>query len=203
LYDLISKETYGATVTLTYSATVTGLQVGNTIVSSNGGDTSNEVKLYTGSITITKKAEGSADAKLPGAGFKVYNTEKNKWATFDDNQLTGWVDNIGAATEVTTDTEGKVTVTGLNKGTYEFHEVTAPEGYSINATPTTVKLGEDISEEKPASAPFSEDGTMEDTQLKALPSTGGIGTTIFTVAGCLIMIAAAGMYFASRRRNAK
>jgi LPXTG-motif cell wall-anchored protein len=44
---------------------------------------------------------------------------------------------------------------------------------------------------------------MTDTTLSALPATGGIGTTIFTVLGCLIMIAAAGMYFASRRKSTK
>ncbi len=41
------------------------------------------------------------------------------------------------------------------------------------------------------------------TKLNALPSTGGIGTTIFTIAGCLIMIAAAGLFFVSRRKSAK
>lgn len=41
------------------------------------------------------------------------------------------------------------------------------------------------------------------TTLTALPSTGGIGTTIFTVGGCAIMILAAGMFFVSRRRAAK
>lgn len=41
------------------------------------------------------------------------------------------------------------------------------------------------------------------TKLSMLPSTGGIGTTIFTIGGCLIMIAAAGLFFASRRKSAK
>lgn len=44
---------------------------------------------------------------------------------------------------------------------------------------------------------------IANTKLTALPSTGGIGTTIFTVAGCLIMILAAGLFFASRRKTAK
>ena len=44
---------------------------------------------------------------------------------------------------------------------------------------------------------------MNDTKLSALPSTGGIGTTIFTIAGCLIMVAAAGLFFASRKRTNK
>ena len=41
------------------------------------------------------------------------------------------------------------------------------------------------------------------TKLSSLPSTGGIGTTIFTIGGCLIMIVAAGLFFASRRKSAK
>ena len=47
------------------------------------------------------------------------------------------------------------------------------------------------------------DGKLNDTKLHALPSTGGIGTTIFTIAGCLIMIAAAGLFFASRKKTNK
>ena len=41
------------------------------------------------------------------------------------------------------------------------------------------------------------------TKLVALPSTGGIGTTIFTIGGCAIMILAAGLYFMSRRKSVK
>lgn len=44
---------------------------------------------------------------------------------------------------------------------------------------------------------------FKNTSLSELPSTGGIGTTIFTIGGCLIMIAAAGLFFASRRKSAK
>lgn len=42
---------------------------------------------------------------------------------------------------------------------------------------------------------------IKNTKLVALPSTGGIGTTMFTIAGCGIMIAAAYLFFASRRRE--
>lgn len=41
------------------------------------------------------------------------------------------------------------------------------------------------------------------TKLSKLPSTGGIGTTIFTIGGCAIMILAAGLFFASRRKAEK
>lgn len=44
---------------------------------------------------------------------------------------------------------------------------------------------------------------FKNTQLANLPSTGGIGTTIFTIGGCAIMIIAAGLFFASRRKAVK
>ena len=44
---------------------------------------------------------------------------------------------------------------------------------------------------------------MKDTKLSSLPSTGGIGTTFFTLGGCAIMILAAGLYFALRRKTEK
>ncbi len=45
--------------------------------------------------------------------------------------------------------------------------------------------------------------SIPNTKLAALPSTGGIGTTIFTIGGCAIMIAAAGLFFATRRKADK
>ncbi|MCI8993678.1 MAG: LPXTG cell wall anchor domain-containing protein [Eubacterium sp.] len=39
------------------------------------------------------------------------------------------------------------------------------------------------------------------TRLSSLPSTDGIGTTILTISGCAIIIVAAGLFFASRRKK--
>lgn len=44
---------------------------------------------------------------------------------------------------------------------------------------------------------------ITNTTIAALPSTGGIGTTIFTIGGCIIMVVAAALFFASRRKSAK
>ena len=49
----------------------------------------------------------------------------------------------------------------------------------------------------------SQEGIITNTTLSKLPSTGGIGTTIFTIGGCVIMIAAAGLFFATRKKAEK
>ena len=76
------------------------------------------------------------------------------------------------------------------------------EKLSVNAEEKIVELklpqGADT-----ATANLTANTDMNDTKLASLPSTGGIGTTIFTVGGCAIMIAAAGLYFSLRRRTEK
>lgn len=67
-------------------------------------------------------------------------------------------------------------------------------GYDITTGETTF-----INTEDTPSNPFG----FKNTALASLPSTGGIGTTIFTIGGCAIMILAAGLYFATRRKSAK
>lgn len=86
----------------------------------------------------------------------------------------------------------------LDVGSYHFEETKAPEGYSINTDGKTLTLtvNGDV-----ATAKLYNEGQLNDTKLSALPSTGGIGTTIFTIAGCVIMIAAAGLFFASRKKS--
>ena len=197
-------------VVITYEAIVTDVQVGNIVIAGDGnneGDPkygSDHEELYTGEITLTKTGENNK--LLAKAEFVVYRTDKDgtiSYATFDDdNKLSGWVGEQAQASKVVTGTDGTVKVQGLDVGTYKFKEVKAPEGYSINSTDseaTLVVTGED----GVASAIIKATSTMADTKLSSLPSTGGIGTTIFTIGGCLIMIIAAALFFASRRKNNK
>lgn len=69
-------------------------------------------------------------------------------------------------------------------------------------TTKTVYVNQTVNEGSP------ENGTIAGTEIKntkiaSLPSTGGIGTTIFTFGGCAIMILAAALFFISRRKSAK
>ena len=86
----------------------------------------------------------------------------------------GWTIVIGEGKEQTT------------TGTYEWDE-NAGEVIKVPADPDKWEN------------PFH----FANTKLASLPSTGGIGTTIFTIGGCLIMVIAAGLFFASRRKASK
>ena len=128
----------------------------------------------------------------------------------DMTQLEAPVDGKTYVRQVFTKEDGKVLVQGLNVGTYYFTEKTAPKGYSINEEAAEAILvitkengGVETEDGLVAGAVISQTTGMTDTKLGALPSTGGIGTTIFTIGGCAIMIIAASLYFANRRKKAK
>ena len=98
-------------------------------------------------------------------------------------------------TDVEVDGNGVLNIIGLDEGNYYFQETKAPSGYSINTELKQAVVEDGVTD-------FVEVEFL-DTKLAELPSTGGIGTTIFTVGGCIIMIAAAGLFFASRRKSSK
>ena len=91
-------------------------------------------------------------------------------------------------------TNGSVVVKGLDEGTYNIVEEKAPKGYSVVDVPNqTISAGQNANITV----------KVTDTKLSALPHTGGIGTTIFTIAGCAIMVAAAFFFFTSRKKANK
>ena len=223
--------TYANTqLTLQYTVKVTDIQVDNTIIASGsenastpdyGGGSEN---LYTGEITLTKYASDDNNndlednEKLANAEFKVYKKVKSivndeevttiKWARFDAAyKLLGWDNNEANATIVKTDADGFLTVEGLDVDAagieYFFKEVKAPEGYSINTTDVsaTLQLTAEEGKETIAKGITHADTHMIDTTLAELPSTGGMGTYLFTIIGVVVMAGAAGAFFISRRRE--
>ena len=80
---------------------------------------------------------------------------------------------------------------------------TVKVGEGINATGDALKEVANFTVNNEGTMTRAENGGMniQNTSISSLPSTGGIGTTIFTIVGCGIMIAAAGLFFASRRKE--
>lgn len=203
----------GKDVTITYDVLVTSEndKVTNTAnVSRTGSEnySSDSVDLYEGAITLTKTNayEKESDKKLlAGAGFNVLDKDGNVLKFVDKGNNTyvlakDQTVTTGVVTEAVTGANGQLVVKGLDKGKYQFKEVTAPDGYSINETNSSATLT--ITGDK-ATAEFTADTDMRDTEVGALPETGGIGTTIFTVGGCAIMVVAAALFFMNKKKHEK
>lgn len=199
----------GKTVVVQYKAIVTSEEgytnTANTFRKDvNMGNT--EVKGYTGTIKLTKYAENGTTV-LKGAEFKLYkgsktdvkekNIEALKFVKISDDVYKLALDTDEDKTSTLVSKNGVLTVKGLDEGEYWFEETKAPEGYSINTNGATATITENKTQNVTVNA------SLTDSKLSALPSTGGIGTTIFTIAGCLIMVTAAGLFFASRKKANK
>ena len=201
-----SNPNAGKKITVTYTAKVKELTVENTAGSHTAdatyGGNNVPVKLFTGEITLLKYGDSDEANVLKDAEFEVSKDEAAtplKFKLQENGNYRYAPDAEDASTVVKTNAEGKIVVEGLNVGTYHFKETKAPEGYSINTDGKDITL----TQTGVATAIVKVSGKLNDTKLNALPSTGGIGTTIFTIGGCAIMIVAAGLFFATRRKTQK
>lgn len=207
----------GVLVTVKYNAKITSVTVENTAKGHKSdekyGGTNDNVKLYTGTIVLTKIDAKSEATKLANAEFTVHEvtTKDNQEVVgealkFDYDKDTGvYTYNPASsrtnATIVVTNADGQVTVKGLDKGKYHFTETKAPKGYSINEAGADIDL---TFEGKVATANFENtSGKLKDSRLSSLPSTGGMGTYLFTIIGVVVMAGAAGAFFISRRKGSE
>lgn len=192
----------GKTIKVTYAATVTSdaltVNAAENTASLDYGEghktETDTVKVYNAKFTVTK--HDGEKKPLVGAGFVIKNAE-NKYYKIANDVVT-WVDSIDDATEYKSDDEGAVTAfTGLANGTYTLIEKTVPAGYKKAADSTfTVKEGDYTAANLEQTADVINEAGTE------LPSTGGMGTTIFYALGAILVIGA-GVVLATRRRDAQ
>lgn len=218
LMNLVNADnTYaGQEVVITYTALVNKANLVENNATSTQDPNGTTTKTYSGNATITKYEVNTTNV-LKGAEFVVYRinkeTNKKEYAVINNE---GWITGewtaettkdvvpAGLGSTLTTADDGTVTVKGLKAGDYYFKEVVAPDGYSISNTDIAFTMAETTDKTTgvvTGVAPTQPELIkMYDSKLSALPSTGGMGTTLFTIAGCAIMVAAAGFFFASRKR---
>ncbi|MCI6745293.1 MAG: isopeptide-forming domain-containing fimbrial protein [Anaerolactibacter massiliensis] len=129
----------------------------------------------------------------------------------------------GAYTDVKSITAGEVTTftfSGLDDGDYKLIESTTPAGYNtIAPIEFTISATHDEKADAPKLLTLSVDATSGEANFASdtntgslttdvvnkkgstLPSTGGIGTTIFYVAGCAMVVLAGVMITARKKAN--
>lgn len=153
-----------------------------------------QAKVWTAKVNVNKRVASSAGQPLEGAGFKLKNSD-NKYYKWDATNGVTWVAKA-SADEIFTNAQGALTTEfkGLANGTYTLEETTIPKGYN-KMDDTTVT----IADSDATNTNLSQVKTVINNAGTVLPSTGGIGTTIFYIIGTLLVIGA-GILLVTRRR---
>lgn len=211
-YDTNTKDTFtikfndsyvagladGTTIVVTYSAKLTSDAVigveGNPNktyldYSENNRTTEDTTKTYTFEFDIVKT--DTSKKLLTGAQFKLY-TAKTGGKEVAVKKISEGVYRVDTTlTEGDIIEAGHVTIVGLDNGTYYLDEIKAPDGYNkltsrveiiINNANNNATL--DINNT------YQEGGVRVENKTGAeLPSTGGIGTTLFITIGSILVLA--------------
>ena len=207
-----SKLAEGTEVTITYSAVLNekAKKVNNnkaTLVYGNNNKIEKETKTYTYEFDLIKT--DSSNVLLDGAEFRLYD------AATGGNEIKVIFDEANhiyrVATEAEKDaavaitaTNGKATIFGLGNGTYYLAETKQPEGYNKLASRVEVKVENADNKATTETADnvikyvrggvrvINYNGTV-------LPTTGGLGTTLFIAIGSLVALMSAVVLVTNKR----
>ena len=218
----------GATITVTYTAHLND----KAAVNSTSGSTDNknkvqlqysnnprnsaywgftpesEVCVYTYQLNNTKyHDEDKPGNELEGAGFRLYSDEacEHEVELYKEGDFYYPITTGKTAVEMKSAANGQFNVKGLDAGTYYLKETTPPAGYSAcDKTPIVISATHDEH-----NVNLSGESNLNNKIINkkaggiTLPSTGGIGTTLFYVIGGGLMVAAAVLLITKKRMENK
>lgn len=217
-FEVVFDNTYIATlaentvITVYYTAVVNE----NAVIAGNGNP--NKVQLSYGEkptpdrtpedTTITYvwempifKYTGDNKTPLAGAKFSLYTDAActNVVKLTDEGNNVYKVDPEGTVTVITTGDSGKFKIEGLDSGIYYVKETEAPAGYNKLAGAVKVEITDngDVKQE----GKIVNQVEIKNNSGTELPSTGGIGTTMFYIFGAVMMLGAAVLLVTKRRMN--
>lgn len=197
---------------------------------SNGKTPEKVVYVYDFDIVIDKyTGDETTGDRLEGAKFVLYKTVEGKslYYFYDDTaKKVQWnalaegetLETVLAAdyrgstkiTVVTTDAKGAASFKGLDTGTYYLHETEAPTGYNllkddvmVTITATYGNDGQITSSSATSSnnGQYQQVSKIENKAGTLLPSTGGMGTTIFYVLGSILVVGAVVLLVTKKRMS--
>ena len=170
---------------------------------------------YTWKLPIYKyHKDGDTKKALAGAKFILYkgSEENREYAQVANGKLTGWTKVKTDATTLVSGDDGTIAVEGLDADTYYLEETKAPDGYNKLAGPVKVEISHAVTDEGAHMTHTLKQGEpnaekvgqveIENKSGTELPSTGGIGTTIFYVLGSILVIGAVVLLIAKKRMSA-
>lgn len=225
-YDYIQVD-YSATVTSDAVIGTTGNDNKAVLTYGNNSTTteSSTTKTYVWEMGVRKFANlGGDDTNhaLADAEFQLYKKDGDtqKYAKFVETsttsvyKLTGWTNNATEAIKVKTPANGNITFEGLDAGTYYLEETKAPVGYNKLTAPITVVIDRGtlptVASQTISYTVKYGDTTADDHVVRVenkagtvLPSTGGMGTTLFYVIGGGLMVAAIVLLVTKKRMENK
>lgn len=187
------------------------------------GKLEQEETIFTYAIALKKvNNEGKA---LPGAVFQFPFYVKS---TADANGAyiyAGTTESEGLTNQITTPDGGVIVVKGVKTGSYEITEVKAPDGYNKLTAPVTVEAVKTSSTATHTTVYLDKDGNKVEESAKVtevkvdidtiaatavvvvnkagteLPSTGGMGTTVFYVLGAVLVLGAVVLLVTKKRMS--
>lgn len=208
--DTITKDT---DIVVTYSAVVNeNAQVSSSVNPNEttlkyGEDSEFETvpsktETYTFKVDVVKTDEDNK--VLDGAQFKLYDAEigGNEIALVKDPDGVYRFAKYGeTGVEYITTVNGQLEIKGFDANTnYYLEETKAPDGYNKLAERVEIAVKEANLEATVSNGIWQNGGVhIENKTGSLIPSTGGMGTTIFYIIGG-VLVAAAGIFFVIRRR---
>ena len=184
-----------------------------------------EETIYTYAIAL-KKVNNKGVA-LPNAEFEFpFYVKSDADATDGAYIYAGTDPDTGLTNRITTPDSGVIVVKGVKPGSYPITEVTAPAGYNKLTAPVTVEAVKTSSTSTHTTVYLDKDGKVvtdvsaKEIEVKVdidniaatavvvvnkagteLPSTGGMGTTVFYVLGTVLVLGAVVLLVTKKRMN--
>lgn len=168
--------------------------------------------VYTGGINLLKVDFEDISKKLSGAAFELYRTATQEEIGAGDSRLTEIAGVAGKVikvyffdnkelqgdkvTTVISDENGKVSIYGLAYGKYFLVETRAPTGYNLLGNAFELTINETSHKDENVITIKNQTGIV-------LPTTGGIGTTVYTVSGILLVCIGVLLLYINKRRATK